>query len=396
MKILDRYVLATFLKNYLISLMVLIGMYIVLDMVLNFHDLMDIRGENAANADAEWYDTIYRIGDYYFYRAFLIFVYLSGIVPVVAAAFTLMRLSRFNELTAVLAAGVPMLRVALPVVIGGIVLNGLLIADQELFIPQVIPQLMREPDQTISGAVKTFPIMALQDKNKALLRATRYTPASADAPPTMDIVDIIERKEVERNVQVDGKEVTRRVIVPVAHTSADHATWNEGEQRWDLVNGRRTNGLGTSEDGGISTTATASYYKSNVTPEEVALYRSGDWVELLSTSRINELIERPGNYGQAHLLRVKHWRFTQPIMNIILLLLAIPCVLTREPGKLKAAATKCLILTGLAMGGIFLSHQLAGRSPRADWAHVWPAFTAWLPIFVFGPSAVLLLQRVKS
>ena len=36
MKILDRYVLFTFIKNYLISFMVLIGLYIVMDMVFNF------------------------------------------------------------------------------------------------------------------------------------------------------------------------------------------------------------------------------------------------------------------------------------------------------------------------------------------------------------------------
>ena len=41
MKILDRYVLITFIKNYLISLMVLLGLYIVLDMVFNFDELAE-------------------------------------------------------------------------------------------------------------------------------------------------------------------------------------------------------------------------------------------------------------------------------------------------------------------------------------------------------------------
>ncbi len=43
MKILDRYVLWSFLKNYLISFMVLIGMYVVLDMVFNFDELVEVR-----------------------------------------------------------------------------------------------------------------------------------------------------------------------------------------------------------------------------------------------------------------------------------------------------------------------------------------------------------------
>ena len=50
-------------------------------------------------------------------------------------------------------------------------------------------------------------------------------------------------------------------------------------------------------------------------------------------------------------------------MNVILLLLAIPCVLTPRAGPLKAAATKWLILMGIAMGSIFLSQQFAGTPP---------------------------------
>jgi lipopolysaccharide export LptBFGC system permease protein LptF len=137
-------------------------------------------------------------------------------------------------------------------------------------------------------------------------------------------------------------------------------------------------------------------YQSNITPEEIALYRSGSYVDYLPTQRINELLKRPESYGTLELLRVKHWRFTQPLMNVILLLLAIPCVLTREPGRLKAAATKCLILTGIAMGSIFLSQQFAGKPPGLFPPDRWAALMAWMPIFIFGPLSVFLLDRVKT
>src|SRR6478735_8681244 len=100
MRIIDRYVLFSFIKNYLISFMVLIGMYIVLDMVFNFDDLAGLKSTTPGGG-------------------------------VVTAAFTLTRLSRFNELTALLAAGVPLLRIAMPIILAGLVLNGLVIADQE-------------------------------------------------------------------------------------------------------------------------------------------------------------------------------------------------------------------------------------------------------------------------
>jgi lipopolysaccharide export LptBFGC system permease protein LptF len=212
----------------------------------------------------------------------------------------------------------------------------------------------------------------------------------------MDVVDIIERTEVEEPADQANHPTTRRVIEPVGRILADKARWNEQENGWDLENGLRVIGIGSVDAQVQREPQPISFYQSNITPEEIALYRSGDWVELLSTNRIDELIARPGSYGQANLLRVKHWRFTQPVMNVILLLLAIPCVLTREPGRLKTAATQCLILTGLGMGSIFLSHQIANQPPGPDWTYTWPALMAWMPIFLFGPLAVFLLDRVKT
>src|ERR1700733_12805639 len=113
MKIIDRYVLVTFIKNYFISFMVLIGMYIALDMVFNFANLT--QSSKQTGLQISFWRILYDIVDFYFYQTFVFFVHLSGVIAVVAAAFTLMRLSRFNEMTALLAAGTPLLRVALSI-----------------------------------------------------------------------------------------------------------------------------------------------------------------------------------------------------------------------------------------------------------------------------------------
>src|SRR6185312_6802074 len=150
----------------------------------------------------------------------------------------------------------------------------------------------------------------------------------------------------------------------------------------------------------VSAPQPCAAYKSNVTPEEIALYRSGNFVDLLPTARINQLLDRPNMYGKIDLLRVKNSRITQPLMNVILLLLAIPCVLTREPGTLKTAATKTLLLMGVAMGTVFLFHYFAGAIPSSMAAtptgpNTWSMLMAWIPIFLFGPLSVFLLDRVK-
>ncbi len=113
MRIFDRYVAALFIRNYLLSFLVLIGLFVVLDMVFKFDELVELAEADSRGASA----ILLGIADYYFHQAFLFFAHLCGIIPVVAAAFTLMRLSRFNELSAMLSAGVPLLRLAMPILV---------------------------------------------------------------------------------------------------------------------------------------------------------------------------------------------------------------------------------------------------------------------------------------
>jgi lipopolysaccharide export system permease protein len=376
---LDRYVILTFLKNYLIAFFVLIGLYITLDMVFNFDELVQVQDRSVATTGVDSAILVIKAAaDYYFYQTFYIFVQLSGMIPVVAAAFTLIRLSRFNELTAMLASGVPLLRVASPIIIVSLILNGLLLLDQELLIPQIIPKLVRSrQDAGQETASKYFQIPAMQDDRAGVLNVARYKPGPGD--PVMYEFTLIERDKEER---------------PIAKVTASRADWDPATRSWLLTDGTRVKGLLYNEPRTIDN-AVASY-KSSITPEEINLYRSGNYVELLSTRRIEELLDRPQSYGTLALLRVKHARFTQPLVNIILLLLAIPTVLSREPTKLKAAATKCLVLTGLCLASSFLGQQMAGQPPTGSLASHWPALMAWAPILIFGPIAVFLLDRVET
>jgi lipopolysaccharide export system permease protein len=380
-KILDRYVTSSFLKNYVLSFGILVGLYVVLDMLFNFDDLITVQNRGAAPIIESVWTILARIGDYYFYQIFLFFVQLSGIIPIVAAAFTLMRMSRQNELSAVLSAGVPLLKLARPIVLVSIGINALMVVDQELVIPRMIPKLTRTHNEAGQASTNSFQIHSMQDGERNLLLASKYFPDPLH--PWMQEVTIIQRNEE---------------YLPTAQITAERADWEalgEGVGQWKLTNARIVTGL---EPGGK--TAVNVYeqpYKGSITPEEVSLYRSNSFVNLLSTERVNQLLSptRAASYGANQLLRVKHSRFTQPLMNIILLLLAIPCVLTREPGQLKTAAMKCLTLSGLGMGTIFLCTMLAGQSPP-EWADQWPAIMAFTPVILFGPLAVFLLDRVES
>jgi lipopolysaccharide export system permease protein len=371
MRILDRYIIGSFLKNYVLSFVVLVGLYIVLDMVFNFDELLQTRGRAGTTGLQSFVGVLADAGEYYLYQSFLYFVHLSGIIPVVAASFTLLRMSRFNELTALLAAGTPLLRVAAPIIIAGLVLNVVLLADQELVIPSLVHKLVRRIDEVRDTERNSFPVRAMMDDNGGLLVATRFY-AGTD-PPEMRGLGIIHKNS--------------------SLVTATRAVWDQAQGQWRLENGHLTENLGADRQ----TRRAIDAYKSNITPQEIHLHKSGEFVELLSTARINELLARPRVYGKPALVRARHARFTQPIANVILLLLAVGCVLTREPRQMKLAAGKCVVLCGLCMTAVFISQQLAVQAPEnTAWADAWPALMAWMPIFIFGPGAVWLLDRVKT
>ena len=379
MKIIDRYVLVNFLKNYLISFMVLIGMYIALDMVFNFTNLTQTSKDTGQSYSL--FRVMYDIGNFYFYQTFVFFVSLSGIIAVVAAAFTLLRLSRFNEMTAMLAAGTPLLRVAMSIIVAGAVMNLVLLPiDQELIIPGMIPKLIRSHQDIHELTRRSYAVHMMQDASGALFNAALYTPPTPGVAAHIQYLDVIERDANYR--------ATRRIY-------AASAQWDAAKQRWDLVDGHRV-AIDSGNRIGADAVEDAAYYKSDINPEAIALNVGKDYAQLLSTAKLNQLIAKPKSYGTLSLSRIKNLRFAQPLVNVVLLLLGISAVLRREPGTIKSSAARCMFLTALCMGGVFVSYQLSASPPTPAWNNTWPALMAWLPIFIFGPLAAYLLDHVKS
>ena len=376
MKTLDRYVLIAFLKNYLISLFVLVGLWVVLDMVFNFDEFaVSDRAGGAVSAGG----IALAIGQYYFFQAFQVFNLLAGVIPVVAAAFTLMRMSRSNELSAVLAAGVPLLRVAMPIVVPAVLLSFLVIVNQELVVPTLIPQLTRDRGQTAGRAGKSFEVAPLSDANGRFLVSGTFEPPGVGAGAA-DVLDPTFVRFVSP-------------WHPAEMVTADRAVWDAAARQWNLTAGLRVRKLTS----GRTEPKTITTYPGDITPEQIALAHSGKFLDLLSTSKINQLLARPSGESVANLLRVKHERMARPVINVILVLLAIPAVLTRDPGQLRFAVSQFGLLVGSCMGLVFLTQLFATSNPLGPgWESIWPALVAWLPIFLYGPIAVILLDRVRS
>ena len=395
MKILDRYVLFAFLRNYLVSCAVLVGLYVMMDAFFNFDEFAD-----GAAADMGGWELAGAIGTYYLAQALFVYGQLAGVIPVVAAAFTLMAMSRFNELTALLAAGVPLLRVAAPAVVASVTLNMVLQPlNQEFVVPRLASWLTLDRDEAASGSLASFPVRSMPDGRGGMFDSGRFTPAAPEAiggdGATADLVTIIERPAE------DGGDVSK--------TTARRAVYDGTRQLWRLTEGLRVRGLAPADLGASVAPPRGepvAVWDGGISPAEIRLFRAADlsvgaggsYFDLLSTSQLNDLLSRPDRPASPDLLRAKHTRIASYVMNLVLMLLAVPAVLTRQPGQLRRAAGRTLAWVGAAMATVFFCQMLARDPPFADPALAarWPAVMSWLPVFVFGPASVWMLDRLET
>ncbi len=503
MKTLDRYIVKTFLSSVLAVFVSLLMLRVVLDMFINMDEFASSGGGIGG--------TIYAIASYYGYQAFAYAMELGGIIIVLSAVFTIWRMNRTNELTAMLASGISLHRVIWPIVGLSILLGGVLIIDQEVIIPRIAAQLIRDRDATEEkDDDELFPVELLLDSNRTAWYAPqtddeagtlfmpRYVvrtrgqtlypkaygtvyshgvarPASVeeygafgwllteatldraepsliyDVPPSTSrihtvlagqaIVDgvlayvervapdklpeddfpsiepIAARYEI-RDASYDMELTAERLILPVkpdldedgtvvTPVTGDDATYILIKPRFSYfvtppedsnsTEGQRLLGVivadravwTESESGGFDYWKLengAIYYPTDLTISEMALQRSRQYFTYMSTRQLTALLNSGKAINPHQVQLTKNIRIADPVNNIVMLLLGLPFILSRER-NLKASALLCVMMVGSFFAFIYICRFLMPEQPF--WA-------AYMPILLFGPVAAVMLDAIKT
>ena len=367
MKTLDRYILRAFFTNYLIALSVLMGLYVILDLFVNLDEFTNMQTPTTSGLIAN-------IIDFYGHNLFLYFSQLAGVITLVAACFTLGRFHRTNELTAILAAGSSLYRVAAPVLFASLAMNALWFIDQEFIIPNIADKLARKHGD-IEGR-NSFAIWFLPDPGpgNATVSASMFSPRTKEVRGLI----IINRDENYRMTEV---------------IRADQARWDKERRVWHLENGERMR-LGsntpTTAAEGLSPTPIKEY-ASGLTPKEMASQHSSQWTTFLSLPELNRLQKHFAGTNTSEFVKAKHGRLTTVIMNMTLLCLGIPFFLNRERPSVVVLGGKCLLMCAVCYVTTFVCNSLDLTSFGFS-----PALPPWLPVLIFAPIAVLLLDGIKT
>jgi len=95
----------------------------------------------------------------------------------------------------------------------------------------------------------------------------------------------------------------------------------------------------------------------------------------------------------AELALQKHNRITDPIVNLIMLMVALPVLVCRDPKAMKTAVLISFLTTTSCFLVVFACRLFA---TEVFFGQVRPALWAWLPIFIFFPVAIIQIDSMKT
>ncbi len=353
---LDLYVGKLFLSSYATALLLVVGLFWILDLATHLDDFLEPwpDGREAPTRT---------IVEYYVLNMPYLFLQVAPFVTLVAGMFVVNRLLRNNEIVAALNAGISAHRLLLPIFTGGLLAALGMFGVREWVARAVAERRDALLDQLVNKrADQVYEELCLRNLYGSLLRLGEFRP----------------RTETAR----DFEAFMRREPGVTVTVIADEATWKGNS--WQLVNGKQFYTAESQEKADVPT-----FYEPGFTPAMALTFaRARDNPLELSFGEVRELINRePNNFVY---LTLWQYHLTFPLANLVLLMVGIPVLLGYERGRgtERTALGGLLCLFYFGTDFVFRSLGMGGV--------IQPEFASWMPILVFGSLGVVLYDSMRT
>ncbi len=369
MNLLDRHIIVRYLSNFVLLFGLLFVFAISIDVVVQFDSFSD-----AAKSRAEVSGIAYplvlvqAILDFHAPRIFQFFAFMTGLVGIGAAGFTLVQMHRTRELVAIMAAGVPLQRVAAAILAAQLGVVLLQLADQELVLPRIAARLSRDHDAILQPGIDTFEASLMRDGAGHLFYAREVDPRSGEATAVL----VLERDQAGTSI---------------ARITANRAVWDETSSSWSLEEGMRMET--DSDEGRAAARSPVDRWETDLSPRMLLARRSLNFAQMLSLRQLRELRDAGGT-SDGRLERTIFGRFSGALVNLLVPIIALPFFLVRNPGvamlarSLQAAVVSIPLLIGaLAAMTVAIPGLPAGVG-------------AFLPVAILLPVAIARMAYLKT
>jgi lipopolysaccharide export system permease protein len=376
MRIMDRYLLRQFVQTFLICFSSLVGLIVIIDLFTNLEEFVTCGKKAGA--------VLPFIGKFYMYQLIMFFDRTGGILALVSAMFTVSWIQRHNEMVALMAAGVSRFRVLLPIVVAVGIVSLLLTANREILVPRFRQELSRRP-QDPSGN-NPQPLALRQDGRTNVVFGGKCTHAD------------------EKRIEEPNFRMPPSLYAYGTQLSADNAYYHSPEGKHPggyLFDGmRKPNNLSTRPSltlKGEPVLITPCDAPDWLKPDQCFLVSDVDFDQLAGGKNLTQLsstlqlirgLRNPSLAYEAQDRVAIHARIVQPLLDMTLLFLGLPLIVTRENRNVFLAMGVCMVVTTAFTLAVAGSQELGAIS---YWS---PPLAAWMPLMIFVPVSAWLVESL--
>ena len=352
---LDNYILRAFIPTFFMCLIIISGIYVIVDLLQKLGEFVDMGGE-AFSTGLRYYAYLFPVIIFQFFPA----------ITLIAVGIVLVRMAKNREILAMQVAGISLYRILLPIFIVTALMSFASFGDQEWIIPRFGQKLEVLRQTSFSNAFQQN--LLFDDKeNKTLIRIWKYN----NKTQQMKSVFILARYE-------NGK---KKFTI-----NADEGRWL-GNNTWLLtkvvkhIYDERGRWIAPVQQIG------SLEFESTITPMELGKIKLEP--SLLSFEQLKELCKNePDNPRNSVLF---HSRIAYTLTHFVLLLLGIPLVVgfERLSRNLFLRVGFCVLICGIFYSLSFVCSNLGNTGI------LHPILASWLPIVIFGSVGLLFFDMKK-
>jgi len=370
MKRVDRYIIVEFARVFCICFVTFLGIFVVADFVNHFDELVRHAKTHGGMGQV--------LGEYYGAKVPWFFDFIGRIIGLVAAVFAVTSLQRNNEMAAMMAAGISRWRIVKPLVISVGLVAVLGVLNREVLIPRLGERIFADA-RNLAG-----------DKGEEI--HPQYDHATGIFIEGESIVPA--DKAIIKPTFHMPNELAPRGTVIVAE-EARQAPREGGRPAGFLLTGV------DQEKTGVKQTVMKNDALIVAHPSDVDWLKSGqlfvvtdlpfdqlrgssNWKQCVSTLRLISVARNDSLDSGADVSVAIHSRILQPFVDMLLLFLGLPIVLSRESRNAFIAVGSCMLVVS-----IFIVSVLGLQSLGSSYV-IAPSLAAWLPVLIFVPIAFLM------
>jgi lipopolysaccharide export system permease protein len=364
MTTLDRMFFHGYLRSYLIVLVSLLSLYVIVDLFTNL---------DAFSQGKSFADNVQHIGWFYSTRVPQFFDRLSEAITLLGAMFTVAWMQRNNELLPQLSAGISTRRVLRPILLGAILTLALGPLSQELVIPRIAEDLSTDRDDP--DGMKTTPVKGAYDPTGVHLEGQAA----------------IRRERKILYLWVTFPEAGKTGMAHLTAKEAIYVPPDGGAQSGGWMLFQTTPDL---SDGplppNLERVGVGQYFLRTREVDFDSVTRGPNWYMYASTPKMRELLAKPDARRQPQVAVVFHMRLTRPLIGILLTVMGLAVILRDQNRHVFINAGLCLILCAVFYAAVF------GCKYMGENDFVSPPLAAWLPVLIFTPLAVSLVDAIHT